>query len=162
MSDPAAGPESWLGDLEGAFEDIAAPALGLPGMEVVHRHGAPVPAHLALLGLTGPDGSVQIGLASDDAGCQVLAMCLLGLGPDEGPLPESEAADAFCEIVNIAAGAFKARLRDRTATLQMGLPIFVRGSVQPTEQVSVQVVEVRFGPSRASLLLICPRRLAGA
>ena len=157
MSTATAGFESWLADLEGAFEDIAAPALGLPGMEVLHRHRTPPVAHAALLGLTGPEGSIQIGLASDEAGCQSLAMSLLGLGPDEGPLPTAEAADAFCEIVNIAAGAFKARLRDRTTQLQMGLPIYIHGAVQATEQVEVQVSEVRFGDARAALLLVHPR-----
>jgi CheY-specific phosphatase CheX len=126
-------------------------------MEVVDRHDRPPHAHAAILGLTGPDGSIQIGLASDEAGCQALAMSLLGLGPDEGPLPLTEAADAFCEIVNIAAGAFKARLRDRTTQLQMGLPIYIHGSVQATDQVQVLVSEIKLGPSRAWLLLIHPR-----
>jgi CheY-specific phosphatase CheX len=160
MSTVAAGPESWLPDLEGAFEDIASPAMGFPGMEVVHRHRTPRAANVALLGLNGPDGAVQIGLASDEDGCQALARGLLGLTPDEEPLPEAEAADAFCEIVNIAAGAFKVRLRDRACPLQMGLPIYVQGIVQATEHASVQVADVRFGEARASLLLIHPRRAA--
>jgi CheY-specific phosphatase CheX len=162
MSGAPADPEAWLAALEGAFEDIANPAMGFPSMEVLTRHRTPPTAYLALLGLSGPEASVQIGLASDQAGCQSLARALLGLTAEEGPLPEAEAADAFCEIVNIAAGAFKARLRGRVTSLQMGLPIYIQGSVHPTEHLSVRVAEVKFGEAKASLLLVYPRRTGQA
>jgi CheY-specific phosphatase CheX len=158
MSSDLAG---WLSDLEASFETVAGTALGLSGLSVTRRHEAPVNLHGAYLGLVGPTGAVQIGLASDEGGCQLLAKGLLGMGAEEAALPEAEVADAVCEIVNIVAGAFKSRLRDRASPLQMGLPVFIHGAVQSTEHVAVRVAEVQVGSIPASLLLVHPRAGGG-
>jgi CheY-specific phosphatase CheX len=160
VSAPDAGLGSWLADLEGSVEEIATTALGLPGMTIDGRHEAAPQLHGAYLGLVGPTGAVQIGLASSQAGCQALAKGLMGMGPEEAALPENEVADAVCEIINIVAGAFKARLRDRASPLQMGLPVFIRGAIQSTDRVAVRVADVRLGDVPAAVLLVHPR--AGA
>jgi len=160
MSGPGAGLGTWLADLEGAFEECSSTAMGFPGMSVTCRHEQPPALHGAYLGLVGPTGAVQIGLASSPEGCQALAKGLMGMGPEEPALPDNEMADAVCEIINIVAGAFKARVRDRATPLQMGLPVFIQGAVQPTERIAVQVAEVKFGEVAAVLLLVHPR--AGA
>ncbi len=160
MSGADAGLGAWLADLEGAFEEVSSSALGFPGMAVTGRHERPPQLHGAYLGLVGPTGAVQIGLASSPEGCQALAKGLMGMGPEEAALPDNEMADAVCEIVNIVAGAFKARVRDRANPLQMGLPVFIQGAVQPTERIAVRVAEVKFGEVPAVLLLVHPR--AGA
>lgn len=157
MSADAVGLASWLADLEGAFDEVATTALGLPAVEVTARHDAPVPLHGAYLGLMGPAGAVQIGLASSPAGCQALAKGLMGMTPAEADLPDGEMADAVNEIINIVAGAFKARVRDRANPLQMGLPVFIRGAIQATERVGVRVAEIKVGDLTAALLLIHPR-----
>lgn len=157
MSGAAAGLGAWLADLEGAFQEVASTALGFPGMDVASRHEAPPALHGAYLGLVGPAGAVQIGVASSQEGCQALARALMGMGPDDQPLPDNEVADAVCEIINIVAGAFKARVRDRANPLQMGLPVFIQGAVQSTDRVAVRVAEVTFGAVPASLLLVHPR-----
>jgi hypothetical protein len=154
---PEAGLGSWLADLEGAFAEAASTALGFPGMSVTGHHEQPPALHGAYLGLVGPAGALQIGLASSPGGCQALAKGLMGMGPDEAPLPDAEVADAVCEIINIVAGAFKARVRDRANPLQMGLPVFIQGAVQPTERIAVRVAEVTFGDVPAVLLLVHPR-----
>ena len=157
MTSPDAGLGAWLADLEGSVEEIATTALGLPGMTIGRRHEAPPQLDGAYLGLVGPTGAVQIGLASSAEGCQALAKGLMGMGPDDAPLPEGEMADAVCEIINIVAGAFKARVRDRASALQMGLPVFIQGAVQATDRVAVRVAEVRLGAVAAAVLLIHPR-----
>lgn len=162
MSAPDAGLGAWLADLEGSFQDIASSALGFPGMKVTGRHDEAPALHTAILGLMGPAGSVQIGIGSSAEGCQALAKGLMGMGPADGALPEEEMADAVCEIVNIAAGAFKTRLRDRATPLQLGLPVFIRGAVQATEHVAVRVAEVQFGDVAAALLLVHPRAASGS
>jgi hypothetical protein len=162
MTSPEAGLGAWLADLEGAFEEVATTALGCAGMTVTGRHGAPPSLHGAYLGLIGPSGAVQIGLASSQQGCQALARGLMGMGPDEAALPDGEVADAVCEIINIVAGAFKARVRDRATPLQMGLPVFIQGAIQSTERVAVRVAEVTFGSIPAALLLVHPRTDAEA
>lgn len=162
MSGADAGLGAWLADLEGAFAEVSGTALGFPGMSVTGRHEAPPSLHGAYLGLMGPAGAVQIGLASSPEGCQALAKGLMGMTPADEPLPDNEVADAVCEIINIVAGAFKARVRDRANPLQMGLPVFIRGAVQSTERIAVRVAEVRFGDVPAALLLVHPRASAEA
>jgi CheY-specific phosphatase CheX len=162
VSGPEAGLGSWLADLEGAFEECASTAMGFSGMSVTGRHEKPPALHGAFLGLVGPAGAVQIGLASSPEGCQALAKGLMGMGPEEPALPENEMADAVCEIINIVAGAFKARVRDRASPLQMGLPVFIQGAIQPTERIAVRVADVRFGEVPAVLLLVHPRQGAEA
>ncbi len=148
-----------LADLEAAFSDVARDALGMAGATVTGRSARP-PAALqgAYLALIGPAGAVQIGVAADEPGCQSLAKGLMGMAPTEAPLEAAEMADAVCEVVNIVAGAFKGRVRDRAPSLQMGLPTFFRGGVQPTERTAVSVVEVCAGGVAAALLLVHPRR----
>ena len=148
---------SWLADLEGAVEEVATSALALPGMAVTGRHEAPVALHGAYIGLMGPAGAVQIGVASSRDGCQKLAKGLMGMGPAEPDLPDAEMADAVCEIINIVAGAFKARVRDRANPLQMGLPVFIQGAIQATDRVAVRVAEVTLGDIPAALVLVHPR-----
>jgi CheY-specific phosphatase CheX len=157
-----AGLGAWLADLEGALEEVSSAALGFPGMSVTGRHEQPPDLHGAYLGLVGPSGAVQIGLASSPAGCQSLAKGLMGMGPADAPLPDAEMADAVCEIINIVAGAFKARVRDRASPLQMGLPVFIQGAVLSTDRVAVRVAEVLLGDVPAALLLVHPRAGAGA
>lgn len=149
---------AWIGDLEAAFGEVASSALGLSAVQVTAR-GQPVIAAWqgAYLGLVGPAGAVQIGVAGEEPACQALAKGLMGMTAADPALEPAEMADAVCEIVNIVAGAFKGRVRDRAPSLQMGLPTFFRGCVQPTERTAVAVVEVRAGDVAAALLLVHPR-----
>jgi hypothetical protein len=153
---------AWLADLEGSVAEIATSALGLPGLAVTTRHERPPTLHGAYLGLVGPGGAVQIGLAAQLAGCQALAKGLMGMGPAAPDLPDAEMADAMCEIDNIVAGAFKTRLRDRAGPLQMGLPVFISGAIKPTDHVAVEVAEVTLGGLPAAVLLVHPRQAEGA
>lgn len=161
MSGAASGFAGWIGELEAAFAETAQGALGIEEVAVTGRPEV-VAARWqgAYLGLVGPSGAIQIGLAADEPVCQDLAKRLLGMAPADEALPAPDMADAVCEIVNIVAGAFKGRLRDRTS-LQMGLPVFFNGCVQPTERTAVSVVEVRAGGQSAALLLVHPRAAEG-
>jgi CheY-specific phosphatase CheX len=162
VTSPPPGLGTWLADLEAAFAEVATSALGFGSAEVVgHRDRAPA-MHAALLGLMGPAGAVQIGVAASPDGCQALARGLMGMGPADAPLPDNEVADAVCEIINIVAGGFKTRLRDRANPLQMGLPVFIHGAVQATDLVAVRVADVQAGPVAAALLLVHPRTTAEA
>ena len=156
------GMAAWLVDLEGSVAEIATSALGLPGLAVTTRHENPPTLLGAYLGLVGPTGAVQIGLAAQPAGCQALAKGLMGMTPAEPDLSDAEMADAMCEIVNIVAGAFKTRLRDRAHPLQMGLPVFISGAIKSTDHVAVQVAEVAMGEVSAAVLLVPPRQAEGA
>jgi hypothetical protein len=147
-----------LADLEAAFAQVATSALGLGDVITAERWEESNPQlQGAYLGLVASQMGIQIGIASDAAGCQVLSKGLLGRGDDAAPLDAPEMADAFCEIANIVAGTFKSRVRDRLGTLAMGLPFFFQGAVTPTQHTSVKVALVRAGQVRAALTLVHPR-----
>jgi len=157
----AAGFAGFLRDLEAAFAETARGALGIDDVAVTARPAAVEPRWQgAYLGLVGPAGAIQIGVAADEPVCQELAKRLLGMAPGDEALPAADMADAFCEIVNIVAGAFKGKVRDRAA-LQIGLPVFFDGSVQPTERTAVAIAAVRAAGGAAALLLVHPRAPEG-
>jgi hypothetical protein len=148
----------FLPDLEAAFQDVAISALGQAEVVTAQRLDTPPPQYQgAYLGLVALQGALQIGIASDEAGCQILSKGLMGMTDADPPLPDGELADAFCEIVNIVAGGFKAKVRERSGNLQLGLPVFFRGPAQPTEHTAVKVAVVKMGPVSAALLLVFPR-----
>ncbi len=147
-----------LPDLEAAFQEVARTALGLSDMNTLERLDAPYPEYQgAYLGLVAPQGALQIGLASNEAGCQALAKGLMGMVEGDPPLAPAEMADAICEIVNIVAGAFKGRVRERMGNLAMGLPVFFRGPAQPTGHTAVKVARLSAGAVTAALLVVFPR-----
>jgi hypothetical protein len=161
VSGPAAF-DGWMRDLEAAFAEVARGALGIEEVAVTSRSEEIEPVWQgAYLGLVGPGGAIQIGVAAEEPTCQELAKRLLGMGPADDALPAPDMADAVCEIVNIVAGAFKGKVRDRAA-LQLGLPVFFNGGVQPTERTAVAVAEVRAAGRPAALLLVHPRPPEGA
>ncbi len=151
------GGATWLGDLEASVDEIARTALGMEGSTVRARTDVPRPLDVAFIGLVGPGGGIQIGLGADPAGCETFARGLLGMPAGGEPLPGPEIADAMCEIINIVAGAFKGRVRDRASPLQMGLPVFIHGSVQATDHTAVRVAEVTIGAVEAVVVLVHPR-----
>jgi hypothetical protein len=152
-----------LPDLEAAFQEVAGTALGLADMATRERLDMPYPEYQgAYLGLVAGSGALQIGIASDEAGCQALAKGLMGMGEADPPLDPAEMADAVCEIVNIVAGAFKGKVRDKVGQLTMGLPVFFRGPAQPTGHTAVKVARLSSGPVTAALLLVFPRTQAGS
>jgi len=147
-----------LPHLEAAFAEVAARALGLDPVEVERRlEEPPTPYQGAYLGLLAARGAIQVGVASDEAGCQALSRGLLGLPEGEPPLCAAELADALCEIANIVAGGFKGRVRETTGSLAMGLPVFFRGPAQPTDHTAVRVAVLRAGAVRVALLLMHPK-----
>jgi CheY-specific phosphatase CheX len=145
-------------DLEAAFEEVARTALGVEEVVALERRDAPHPRHQgAYLGLVALQGALQIGIASDEAGCQKLSKALMGAPETDPPLAPEELADAFCEIANIVAGGFKSRARERAGALTMGLPVFFRGPAQATGHTAVRVSLVRVGTTQVALMLVYPR-----
>jgi CheY-specific phosphatase CheX len=145
-------------DLQAAFEEVARTALGLPEVTVGAPAPTPYPPYQgAYLGLMGVQGALQIGLASTEEGCQALAKRLMGMADGDPPLEPAEMADAVCEIVNIVAGAFKGKVRERMGNLTMGLPVFFRGPAQPTGHTAVKVTLASAGTLTAALIIVFPR-----
>lgn len=149
-------------ELEAAFQEVAQTALGLPDFAPRGQLGEPYPDYQgAYVGLVGAQGAIQIGIASTELGCQALAKGLMGMAETDPPLEASEMADAVCEIVNIVAGAFKGKVRERAGQLTMGLPVFFRGPAQPTGHTAVKVVRFSSGSVAAGVLMVYPRPAGG-
>lgn len=153
---PALGPADWLRALESAYAELAPRTLGFEPLAPARRlHEPPAAGAGAFLPLLGPTGSVQVALVSSEEGCAAVARGLLSLAPGEALSPP-EVADAVCEVVNILAGSVKAKLRGRME-MKMGLPTFIHGTVQATERLGVEAVEVRAGGVVTALVIIHPR-----
>ena len=64
----------------------------------------------------------------------------------------AEVADAVGEIVNMLAGSVKRRMSgDRD--LELGLPIFLHGYIQPTDKLTVVALPTRFGTIETMVLI---------
>jgi hypothetical protein len=156
MSVVPLAPAEWLGALGQEFTALAPGTLGLAAPVLATSLMAPPAGSSgAYLPLMAPWGSVQLALVSDEAGCGAIARGLLGMSPGE-PLSAAEVADAVCEVLNILAGGVKAQLRER-GPLQMGLPTFFNGPVQPTERMGVAAVEMHAGGVAGALVVVHPR-----
>ncbi|HET9597380.1 MAG TPA: chemotaxis protein CheX [Anaeromyxobacteraceae bacterium] len=152
-------PSDWLDALEAELDVLATTALGLPKVRQVGRTAAP-PTGMegAYLGLVSGVGPVQVGLASSSAGCQGFARGLMAMDAAAPPLPAADVADAVCEIVNMLSGGVQRRVRQKFGLeVQLGLPTFFHGHVQPTERLGVAVGEVRVGDVPAAVLVLHPR-----
>lgn len=154
--------EAWMEVLLAAAREVATTALGLTVSERLGE-AATLTSGLegAYLALVGQEDSIQIGIASSPEGCAALAKALLGMTSDDD-LPDSDMADALCEIVNILAGVVKRNVVARAASMTLGLPLFVKGVVQPTERIVLTLTDVCIGEVHAILVLIRPRCRDGA
>ncbi|MBN1824886.1 MAG: chemotaxis protein CheX [Candidatus Eisenbacteria bacterium] len=148
--------QEWLNAAVDATEELSTTALGFEGTEVLATQES-LPHDLAgsYIALVGEETSLQVGLASSDAGVMILAKALLGMDPDdEEALSESDVSDALGEIANIVAGGVKNRMADRDPSMKLGLPMIVHGHVQATDRMQTAIADVRIGPVEAQLLVL--------
>lgn len=136
----------WRTAVEVAAKEIATYALSLPGAVVqdpvgVERAATMIGAHIPLVG--GGQG-FDLGLVSSPEGCQALARAILS-SPPTAVLRDAEVADAVGEILNMLAGSIKRRIAGHRTDLELGLPIFVHGYLQPTDRMQVAALPTRFG-----------------
>jgi hypothetical protein len=154
MSESGLSLDMWMDAAEGSASDIAQQALSMDGCTVTDR-GARLPTGLcgSYIPLVGDEDSIHIGLVASEAGCQTLARALLCMTEDE-KLPPADVADALGEILNMMAGNLKRRVNEKIPSLALGLPIFINGSIEPTEKLSSMVAFVKIGKVDAALLVL--------
>jgi CheY-specific phosphatase CheX len=112
----------------------------------------------AYIALVGPTDSMQIGIVSDGAGLKTLSGFLLGMEPAESAeLGQSEVADAMGEVINILAGMVKAKQAETNPSLNLGLPIFLDGKVEPRPQQVLGFLPIRVAEVHARVVVICNR-----
>lgn len=146
----------WVVAMADASAELAL-SLGIDGVEVVGWHELP-PTGLAgaYIPLLAEDQTLQLALLASPGGCADLSRLLLGMAPGD-EVAAADIADAVGELVNIVAGGVKQRLQSAIRSsggLRLGLPVFIHGYVQPTQQLEVSLAEVRLGDVDVHLMAL--------
>jgi hypothetical protein len=144
--------------IQQAAGDLANTLLGYASCVV--SDPAPVDATAAMIGahvaLVGSSQSFDIALVASPAGCLGLAQAILQAG--DSPVKDKDIADAVSELVNMMAGTIKRHLASDS---EIGLPMFIRGSIQPTDRLTVTAFPVKLGPVQAYVLIAGERGSIG-
>ena len=163
---PAPAPavlSDWVAAMADASTELAL-SLGIDGVELLGWHDVP-PTGMAgaYIPLLAEDQTLQLALLASPAGCAGLSRLLLGMEPDED-VSDADIADAVGELVNIVAGGVKQRMQGpgKTGTgkigtggsLRLGLPVFIHGYVQPTQQLEISLASARIGAVEAHLMAL--------
>ena len=143
----------WVAAMADASTELAL-SLGIDGVELLGWHDLP-PTGMAgaYIPLLAEDQTLQLALLASPAGCADLARLLLGMESEEA-VSDADIADAVGELVNIVAGGVKQRMQDAAGGLRLGLPVFIHGYVQPTQQLEVSLASARIGEVDAHLMAL--------
>jgi hypothetical protein len=147
-------PAQWRAAVDGAAREIANYALSMPDASVgdpvgLERANAMIGAHIPLIG---GGRAFDLALVASPEGCQALSRAILCM-TDGLPLPDPQVADAIGEIVNMMGGSVKRRIAGQGGELELGLPIFLHGYIQPTDRLMVLALPTRFGPIETMVLI---------
>ena len=155
MSTPSKiSPVQWRAAVDGAAREIATYALSLPDATVgdpvgLDRANAMIGAHIPLIG---GGRAFDLALVASPEGCQALSRAILCM-TDGAALSDAQVADAIGEIVNMLGGTVKRRISGHGADLELGLPIFLHGYIQPTDRLMVLALPTRFGAIETMVLI---------
>ncbi len=143
----------WVAAMAAASTELAL-SLGIDGVELLGWHDVP-PTGMAgaYIPLLAEDQTLQLALLASPSGCADLARLLLGMESEEA-VSDADIADAVGELVNIVAGGVKQRMQDAAGGLRLGLPVFIHGYVQPTQQLEVSLASTRIGEVDAHLMAL--------
>jgi hypothetical protein len=158
----------WVAAMAAASTELAL-SLGIDGVELLGWHDVP-PTGMAgaYIPLLAEDQTLQLALLASPAGCADLSRLLLGMEPDED-VSDADIADAVGELVNIVAGGVKQRMQGPRkietgkigtgeigtgGSLRLGLPVFIHGYVQPTQQLEISLASARIGAVEAHLMAL--------
>ena len=141
----------WIVAARAAAIDVIDQALSLSS-RVIEDAAVPTNTMGALIPIVSEMAPVQIGLFSDEAGCQSMARALLYCGPTD-PLTRAEMIDAMSELVNMLAGSVKARVARYASHAALGLPTFVHGPVEASSSTVVETVPLQVGDAVALVVI---------
>jgi hypothetical protein len=143
----------WVAAMADASGELAL-SLGMDGVEVLGWHDVP-PTGVAgaYIPLLAEDQTLQLALLATPGGCADLSRLLLGLEPADD-VSDADVADAVGELVNIVAGGVKQRMQDSAGALRLGLPVFIHGYVQRTQQLEVSLASARIGDVETYLMAL--------
>ncbi len=136
--------EDWLDATTKSLLEVANTYFDLSTMEA-GSGAADAPKCGAMIGLASEDNTVQLMLISTRLGSESLGRALLGFDSDEA-IETGDLADAIGEIVNIVAGMVKTAVHDQDDALNLTLPTFFEGTVEPLAGQVVLETMLKIGP----------------
>jgi len=150
---PKLSPAQWRAAIDGAAREIATYALSFPDAVVQDPVGiestvSMIGAHIPMIG---GGQAFDLALVASPAGCQALSRAILCMA-EGAAVRDAEVADAVGEIVNMLAGSVKRRIAGH-ADLELGLPLFLHGYIQPTDRLTVTVFPTRLGAIETMVLI---------
>ncbi len=143
-----------MGALAGAMEETAEAFLGgLRVKTIALSTTLPPEFGGSFIQLVSPKSPVLIGLIGPDNTCYALGRQMLGMEPSED-LTESDMTDAMGEIINVAAGGLKTRLPPEVGSVELGLPLFLNGSLRASGNVAAEVATAQIGSHFCAFLVL--------
>ncbi|MCP4447884.1 MAG: chemotaxis protein CheX [Myxococcales bacterium] len=106
----------------------------------------------AIIGLISENNTVQLMMLSSRRGSESLGKALLGFEADEA-IETGDLADAIGEIINIVAGMVKGVVNDQDDSLNLTLPTFVEGTLEPVGAEEVLCKVINMGPVQTKVLV---------
>jgi CheY-specific phosphatase CheX len=146
-------PANWRDAIEGSATELARVALNFTGAKADPVEVLPpglVSAHIPMIGSRCYELSLEI---TREAAAQLAGAMLYS---EPGSLEPSEIRDAIGEIVNMLAGGVKRRLPGGV-DLELGLPVFVNGAVEPSSRCSLMSFALQLGSVGAYVVVIGPK-----
>lgn len=150
---PAAVVDAWLAAAEEALREVAQTALGGADISAaVSVAVAPAGVGGAYLQLMSEREAVVVGLCAGDAALRHVSGALLGAsGADLAP---ADVTDAVGEVANMLAGGVKRRMSAANPGLQLGLPLFIQGHLEPRERQALRMRQLRLSPDIALFVVV--------
>ncbi|GEM_PF-1661638 len=146
---------SWVDSLVTNLDRVAASALGIKDFEVLGKEGPPVGQMGGFVPMIGERSSVQLAVISTEDTCRQMSAMLLGMEPDEAEeLSDEDVGDGIGELLNIVAGAVKTDMISQDPSVKLGLPFVVHGRVEPAANTGMDVVQIRCGEFKLTLMVL--------
>ncbi len=145
--------EDWLEATTKSLIEVAETYFDVSTMEAESFREDDGPKCGATIGLASETNTVQLMLVASRRGSEILGKALLGFEPDEA-IELGDLADAIGEIVNIVAGMVKGVVNDQDDSLNLSLPTFVEGTLEPVGGQVVMGTVINMGPVQAKVVVI--------
>jgi len=148
----------WLEKMAEATKEFSVTSLGLNEEAVKVNKSLNAPpkgmsgAYLTMVSL---DDTLQLGMASNKNGCKSISGALMGMtGGEMNALSKEDIVDAMGEVVNIIAGMVKTKMDKINPKINIGLPVFLNGNIQPSHQQEAGAIEIKIGDVETQIVVI--------
>lgn len=145
---------AWLEAIANSMAEICSTTLAMDFRRNVDKPKLPENLTGCYVALVGQNENLQIGLASDSQGCQMLAQTLFAA---ENELSETDVNDALGELANILAGGVKTRMSKTHGGISLSLPIVMEGHLRVTDRQQVDKLDVAVNDVPVRLLVVSNR-----